>query len=273
MRTLIFTLMLTTLVACSSQPSEQDGGNLTRSEVELLSQKMQEAIELEYPLLQHKMVNRYVNTLGQSLISRNSGMPPLPYEFRVLRTNDILAFSLPGGVVYLTLGMLRAVNTEGELASAVAHELAHQQLNHPLVAWRRRLNSNRGQQNLLDFSGDFQERFFGGGGALLLEKGMEQEADEMAPVILFRAHIEPRLYNSYLLLLKKLEQTSLREVAPMIRAHPPINDRLAWVKAGLMKIPPLKDPEGASPSFQQLKNLLRETAAKQTEKSEKGKKQ
>lgn len=258
------------LASCSTQQSEQDGGNLTRSEVELLSHRMSEAIEQEFPLLQHKVVNRYVNTLGQSLISRAANMPPLPYEFRVLKTNEMLAFSLPGGVVYLSLGMLRNVTSEGELASALAHELAHQQLSHQLMQWRRRVNSNRGEHYLLDFSGDWRERFLGKGGALELTPGMEQEADELAPLLLYQAHIEPRIYLSYLQLLKRKEQTELSEVAGMIRTHPPLNDRINWSKAAMAKLPPLKDPAGSSSSFQQVKSLLRETA-KKNEKAAPGK--
>jgi predicted Zn-dependent protease len=266
----LFLSLIFLFAACSAQQTDQDGGNLTRSEVELLSHRMQLAIETEFPLLQHKVVNRYVNSLGQSLISRNSKMPPLPYEFRVLRTSEFLVFSLPGGVVYISLGALRAVTSEGEFASALAHELAHQQLNHQLIQWRRKVNSNRGGHYLLDFDGDWRERFLGAGGALVLSPAMEQEADELAPVILYQAHIEPRIYINYLQLLKRLEQTSLNDVAGMVRTHPPVNERLAWVKNALAKLPPLKEPDGSSSSFQQVKSLLTE-AAKKTEKPANGK--
>jgi predicted Zn-dependent protease len=91
---------------------------------------------------------------------------------------------------------------------------------------------------------------------------MEQEADELAPVILYRAHVEPRMYVSYLQLLKKLEQTDLASVAGIVSVHPPINDRLAWVKTAITKLPPLKDPDASSAAFLQVKTLLRETAKK-----------
>jgi predicted Zn-dependent protease len=245
---------------CSAHQTEQDGGKLTRSEVEVLSHRMAEAVEEEFPLLQHKAVNRYVNTLGQSLISRNPKMPPLPYEFRVLKTSEFLVFSLPGGIVYVSLGALRSVTNEGEFASALAHELAHQQLNHQLTQWSRKVNSNRGEHYLLDFGGDWRDRFLGAGGALTLTPGMEQEADELAPVILYQTRIEPRLYVSYLQLLKRLEQSSINDVVGMVRTHPPLNQRLAWVKDALAKLPPLKDPSGSSSSFEQVKSLLREAA-------------
>jgi predicted Zn-dependent protease len=270
MRTAYSLIFILIFAACSSQPLDQDGGNLTRSEVELLSRRLSEAIEQEFPLVSHKMVNRYVTTLGQSIIARNPDMPPLPYEFKVIRSNEMLLFSLPGGTIYVTLGALRAANIEGEFAAALAHELAHQQLNHQLIQWRRKVNANRGQRYLLDFSGAWKDNFLGPSGALMLEKGMEQEADELAPVILYRAKFDPRVYTAYLQLLRRLEQKSPGDVATLLSLHPSFQERIAWTTAALLKLPPVKDANVSSESFEQVKDLLRETA-KKSEKNEKSK--
>ena len=235
---------------------EQDGGDLTRSEVEYLSEKMVAAVEVEYPLLKHKMVNRYLNSLGQSLVANNPAMPPLPYEFRVVKSNDVFAFSLPGGIIYISLGALRAMELEGQLAAALAHELAHQQLNHPLISWRRKVNSNRGQKYLLDFGSDWRKSFLGEDGALYFPKGMEQEADQLAPVILYRAKFDPRLYSSYLQILRKLDVSHHSAVENLMGLHPPIEKRLNWAKDVLARLPPLKDAGISSASFLQIRAIL-----------------
>ncbi len=268
MRLLLVFNLLFALGGCSGQETQQDGGDLTRNEVEFLSGRLAAAVEGEFPVLQHKLVNRYVNTLGQSIVARNPDLPPLPYEFRVLRSNEFLVFSIPGGVIYLTLGTLRSVELEGQLASALAHELAHQQLGHGLVVWRRKVNANRGQRNLLDFSGGFKESFLGEGGALLLEKGMEQEADQLAPVVLYRAGFDPRLYGSYLQLLRKLEGADPARVATMVSLHPPLKERQVWTKAALAKLPPLKDSAVSSATFQQIKSILQEAAKRGAKNAE-----
>lgn len=252
-------ICLILLVSCSSKKVERDGGDLTRSEVEFLSAKMAAAIDTEFPLLKHKLVNHFVDSLGQSIVSRNPDMPPLPYEFRVLKSNEVLVFSLPGGIIYVTLGTLRAVELEGQLAAAIAHELAHQQLNHPLIEWRRKVNANRGQRYLLDFDGDWRERFLGPAGALHLDKGLEEEADRLTPVVLYRAQFDPRLHVSYLQVLKKLEATDRERVGAMQSLHPPVVDRINWVKQELVRLPPLRDPRLSSPAFQELKLILKET--------------
>jgi predicted Zn-dependent protease len=217
-------------------------------------------VEEEFPPLKHQLVNRYVNTLGQSIVSRNPDMPPLPYEFKVLRSNEIFVFSLPGGVVYISLGAIRAAELEGHLAAALAHELAHQQLNHPLQVWRRKVNGNRVQRNLLDFTGSWRNNFLGEGGAIFLPAGMEEEADRLAPVILYRAKFDPRLYSSYLQILKNAEAARGKSVAMMASLHPPIAARIAWTKDALVKIPPLRDASLSSQTFKQIKSILQEAA-------------
>jgi predicted Zn-dependent protease len=258
MRSLLILIPIFLLAACSGNKVERDGGDLTRSEVEFLSSRMSEAVEKEFPLLKHKFVNHYIDSLGQAIVARNPEMPPLPYEFRVLKSNEIFVFSLPGGIVYLTLGTLRAVELEGQLVAAIAHELAHQQLNHHLIEWRRKVNANRGQRYLLDFSGDWRERFLNEAGALHIERGMEEEADRLVPVLLYRGQYDPRLYISYLTLLKRLELNEKERVASMLSLHPPVANRISWVKEELVKLPPMRDPRVSSAAFQELKIRLKD---------------
>jgi len=272
MRLLCIALAFCSLLAgCSSQKFDQDGGDLKRSEVDIISTRMSAEIEREYPLLKHKLVTQYVDSIGQSIVSRNRGMPPLPFEFRVLKTNEVLAFSLPGGIVYVSLGMLRAVELEGQLAAAISHELAHQQLNHPLIAWRRKVNANRSQRSILDFSGDWKETFSGERGALYLDKAMEEEADKHSLVVLYQAGFDPRVYISYIQVLRKIEMSKTADVATLTSLHPPILQRMKWAKDGLAKLPPRKEASSlSSATFQQVKSILAE-AAKKSGKTDKEK--
>jgi predicted Zn-dependent protease len=260
MRVCALALCVAILASCSSQTFDQDGGDLKRSEVEYIATRLRDTTEQDIPLLKHKLVTRYLDKLGQSIVSYNREMPPLPYEFRVLKTNDVLAFSLPGGIVYVSLGLIRAVDLEGQLAAAIAHELAHQQLGHQLVTWRRRVNSTRGQSYLLELQGSWKENFLGERGALFLDRAMEEEADRLAPLILYKAGFDPRVYTSYLQLLRKRELDDTGTVAALLSLHPPLPDRMKWAREGWLKLPPKKDSSLSSPTFQQIKAILKETA-------------
>ncbi len=267
---LIALIAIIVLPSCSSSSLDQDGGDLKRSEVEFISSRMRDATEQEFPLLKHKLVTRYVDALGQSIVSRNREMPPLAYEFRVLRSNELLAFSLPGGVIYISLGLLRAVDLEGQLVAALSHELAHQRLNHPLIVWRRKVNAKRGQgqRYTLDFTNDWRSSFLGEHGALFLEKEMEEEADQLGPLILYKAGFDPRLYTSYLQLLRKLELNNTPLVAAILSVHPRLTERMKWASDGIAKLPPRKDTNLSSPTFQQIKAILKETSKKAEQKTD-----
>jgi predicted Zn-dependent protease len=70
-----------------------------------------------------------VDSIGRRLASRSS-MPGLPWQFRVIDRRDVNAFALPGGYVYVTSGLLRAVRNDSELAGVLAHEITHVTLRH-----------------------------------------------------------------------------------------------------------------------------------------------
>lgn len=81
------------------------------------------------PLLQDSKLNHYVNLVGASL-ALNSKRSELPYYFGILDTNELGAYSTPGGYVFITRGLLRLTQDESELAAILAHELAHVTLMH-----------------------------------------------------------------------------------------------------------------------------------------------
>ncbi|NUM88256.1 MAG: M48 family metalloprotease [Bdellovibrionales bacterium] len=249
------------LVSCSATPLEQDGGDLTRSEVEFLQRKLSEAMEAHWPPLAHKKVTRYVDALGQAIVARNPSLPPLPYEFVVLRSADVLTASLPGGKVYVTLGLLQQVEYEGELAASLAHELAHQHAGHSLRVWRGRVNAARPAQIILETNGPFEKLFLGKDSYLDLGAEFEREADETAPALLYRAGFDPRTYGSFLQIVRRLEKSRLALVQGLVSLHPPADDRVAWAREASLTLPPSRDPKVSSASFQEIKIILRKVEA------------
>ena len=69
-------------------------------------------------------VNAYVAEIGKRMAAK-SERPNLPWEFHVVDDAAVNAFAIPGGFIYVTRGLMSAVNTEAELASVLGHEIAH----------------------------------------------------------------------------------------------------------------------------------------------------
>jgi predicted Zn-dependent protease len=75
-------------------------------------------------------VNDYVNQLCQR-IARLSDRPEIPYTVRVFVSEDPRAVAFPGGMIYVSTGLLQRVDTESEVAGVLGHEIAHVALRHP----------------------------------------------------------------------------------------------------------------------------------------------
>jgi predicted Zn-dependent protease len=88
-------------------------------------------------------LTRYVALIGQALAS-NSGRSELPFYFAVLDSEQVNAYSTPGGYVFVTRGALKKMHDEAELAAVLAHEIAHVQLRHIVNAMHIRGKETNG---------------------------------------------------------------------------------------------------------------------------------
>jgi Zn-dependent protease with chaperone function len=101
-------------------------------DVRLGNQAATEA-ERQFPLLNDSMAQRYVESVGQRLVSAIPSQfrhPEFDYRFKVVNASDLNAFALPGGPMYVNRGMIQAARNEGELAGVMAHEISHVALRH-----------------------------------------------------------------------------------------------------------------------------------------------
>ncbi len=81
-------------------------------------------IVAQYGVYQDKNLGKYITMVGER-IAKLSSRPDLEYHFTVLDSEEINAFALPGGFIYITRGLLTHMNSESELAAVLGHEIAH----------------------------------------------------------------------------------------------------------------------------------------------------
>jgi predicted Zn-dependent protease len=81
-------------------------------------------------------VQRYVSDVGLR-VARSTGRSDLPWQFKVLDTDQVNAFALPGGKVYITRGMLARLENEAELAAILGHEVGHVVRGHAMQQLER----------------------------------------------------------------------------------------------------------------------------------------
>ncbi len=200
------------------------------------------------PLVANDDLQRYVNRVGR-WVSMQSGRGDLPWEFGVTDSPSINAFAMPGGKVLVTLGLVRKLKSESELAGVLAHEVAHVALKHQLNAIQNAKIGALGQgalQSLADAKlaqtnlgsapiiGNLASAAAGVGieslknGVFLrpLDRSLEYDADRLGVVLASRAG-----YDSYGLIaaLQILATLTPDESSGSISmsTHPTPNDRLA----------------------------------------------
>ena len=93
-----------------------------------LGKQLAQDVERQAKIIDDPVISEYVNRVGQNLV-RNSDAK-VPFTIKVIDTEDINAFALPGGFFFVNSGLILKADTEAELAGVMAHEIAHVAARH-----------------------------------------------------------------------------------------------------------------------------------------------
>jgi beta-barrel assembly-enhancing protease len=98
-----------------------------------LGRKYSVEAEKVFPVLNDAESTRYVQDIGRRLvraIPQEYQQPAFNYEFKIMNCNDINAFAIAGGHLYVCRGMIEGAKNEGEMVGVMAHEISHAALRH-----------------------------------------------------------------------------------------------------------------------------------------------
>lgn len=182
------------------------------------------------PLVKNEALQKYVNSVGRWVASQ-SERPDLPWRFAVIDSDDLNAFSAPGGYVMITKGLYRKLNNEAQLAGVLGHEIGHIVKKHQLKVLQKQQLLNIGAGILGDKlakGNSLMSKAIGSGAeisARSLDKSAEYEADRLGVSYATRAGYEPFGLAE---VLQTLGQTSKNDgsVALLFKTHPLPDDRL-----------------------------------------------
>src|SRR5213078_45480 len=105
------------------------GVNLFSLEREIsLGKSLAQEVERSSKMIDDPVVTEYVNRVGQNLV-RNSDAR-VPFTIKVIDSDEVNAFALPGGFFYVNSGLILHAMEESELAGVMAHEIAHVAARH-----------------------------------------------------------------------------------------------------------------------------------------------
>src|ERR1700727_2733207 len=88
-----------------------------------LGKQLASEVERQAKIINDPVVAEYVNRVGQNLV-RNSDAQ-VPFTIKVIDSEQVNAFALPGGFFYVNSGLILRADEESEMAGVMAHEIAH----------------------------------------------------------------------------------------------------------------------------------------------------
>src|SRR5580704_1560768 len=191
------------------------------------------------------ILSEYVNRVGQNL-ARNSDAK-VPFTFKVIDGEEMNAFALPGGYVFVYTGLIKLASEEDEFAGALAHEIAHVAARH--------MTCRASEQQVARTASIIPGILLGGWGGyaarqaanaavpmsfLSFSRHDEAEADYLGVQYMYAAGYDPTGAISIFEKLESLQKTKPGAVARVLATHPMSADRIAKTEQEIQQILPPK---------------------------------
>lgn len=212
-------------------------------------------------------VQNYIQSIGQTLVA-NSDNPSQDFYFFVVLSEDINAFAGPGGFIGINAGLILNSESESELASVMAHEIAHVTQRHIYRSYEAasRLSLPAAAAMIAAIIVATQAPDVGIGALSAIQAGSiqmqidftrdnEQEADRIGIKTLARANFDPRSMPAF---FEKLQQASRYYGAgapEFLRTHPITASRIADTRGRAETYPYRQVPD--SQAYRLIKAKLR----------------
>ncbi|MCY3682051.1 MAG: M48 family metallopeptidase [Gemmatimonadetes bacterium] len=235
--------------------------NLLTSEQEVeLGRQASREVERSVRLYRDPVVRTYIDSLGQALV-RASRLSQFRYYFKVVDAPEVNAFALPGGFIYVNLGLIKAAETESELVGVIGHEIGHVEMHHGA----KNISRHYGLAVVVELISGGEDTSLGreiagqlagfGGGVYLLKYGRaaERESDRFAVHCLVKAGVDPEGIARFFETLLKLQKSEPKGVEKWFATHPPTQSRVDFVRSEIAKLPNTAGLRKTSARFKQIR--------------------
>lgn len=241
-------------------------GNISTAQEVQLGQQYSAQIEQQLPMINDRAVNYYINQLGNS-IARRADPRGIAYTFRVVNANEVNAFAVPGGHVYVNRGLIERAGNMSELAGVLAHEIGHVVERHSVEQMERAQTANTAASVLYGVllgrnpSAVEQVGLQVGGSALFAHytRDAEREADYDAVRFLVASGINPNGLTTMFEKLLSEQQSRPSAVERWFSTHPLTTERVQNVQQEIATLPAssLRNLQTDTRDFQTFKSRVR----------------
>ena len=201
-------------------------------------------VESTVKLVQDPVVNEYVNRIGQNLV-RNSDAQ-VPFTIKVIDSDEVNAFALPGGFFYVNSGLILAADEEAELAGVMAHEISHVCARHGMRQMTRANIAQIATIPLIFVGGGIGYGIYEAAGLGLpltfmkFQRNFEAEADYLGLQYMYKTGYDPQAFISFFEKIQAKEKKKPGTISKAFASHPQTPDRIAASQKEIATILPAK---------------------------------
>src|SRR4051812_26206420 len=118
-------------------------GVSTQQEVQM-GQEYSAQINAQLPIVRDPAINQYINVLGDSIAGLTSRGQELEWHFYVVDAQEVNAFAVPGGYIYVNRGLIERAQKMDQLAGVLGHEIGHVVKRHSIKQMQQQQGANVG---------------------------------------------------------------------------------------------------------------------------------
>jgi predicted Zn-dependent protease len=240
---------------------------LTLEEEQKLGEQVVREVEAKFTVIRDPLLLNYLNRIGQEILQK-SGSNLYPFRFYLLKDPQLNAFSVPGGHIFVTTGIVEVMDSEGELAGLLGHEIAHVTSRHISKRMEREKKINLATMAAVlasIFAGDpriasaviTSSMATGISLSLKYSREDEEEADNYGFKYMTRDGYNPEEMAVLLGKLRKWGAFGSEVIPPYLLTHPGIGERVEQIES-LKKYYASQGPwtKDSSPEFRRFQVLL-----------------
>jgi hypothetical protein len=218
-------------------------------------------VEQQAKLVEDEKVTEYVNRVGQNLVLHSDAK--VPFTIKVIDSDEVNAFALPGGFFFVNRGLILAADNESELAGVMAHEIAHVAARHAMENQGKAQAMNYGMLAGIIFGGGIVSTVLQNGGGILgalgmmkFTRGAEEEADRLGVQYLYAAGYDPTGMATMFEKLASQNKKKPNTLAKLFSSHPQSLDRRDASLALVARFPEKEEYVISTSEFQRIKGHL-----------------
>jgi hypothetical protein len=221
-------------------------GNWYSTDTEIKMGKMYSTeVEKSSKLITDPVVVEYVNRVGQNIV-KNSDCK-VPFTIKIIDSDEINAFALPGGFFYVNSGLILNADEEAELAGVMAHETAHVCAHHAVREQTRMNYAQVGMIPLIFMGGWTGYGIYEAASIgvpitfMKFSREFEAQADYLGLQYMYRAGYDPQAFITFFEKVQALEKRKPGTVAKVFADHPQTPDRILHSQEEIARILPGRD--------------------------------